>query len=66
MDCVAWDSLSKETIKKSFKGCFCILYFKLKIMFLDCGIIDCHDGSEDDTIHCFKPHGPVPEGRVLL
>jgi len=26
----------------------------------------CHDGSEDDQIHCFKPHGPVPEGRVLL
>ncbi|KAI1699800.1 putative neuronal acetylcholine receptor subunit alpha-7-like [Ditylenchus destructor] len=24
------------------------------------------DGSEDDMIHCFKQHGPVPEGREML
>jgi hypothetical protein len=47
----AWDSLPKEAIQKSF---------------LDCGITVSTDGSEDDHIHCFKEHGPVPEGRELL
>lgn len=47
----AWESLPKEAISKSFK---------------DCGITVCYDGSEDDQIHCFKDHGPVPEGQQML
>uniref|UniRef100_A0A915EG86 HTH psq-type domain-containing protein n=1 Tax=Ditylenchus dipsaci TaxID=166011 RepID=A0A915EG86_9BILA len=31
-----------------------------------CGITNCHDGSEDDLIHCFKSYGSVPEGRSML
>jgi hypothetical protein len=49
--CQAWDSLSKEAISKSFR---------------DCGITVSTDGSEDGEIHCFKEHGPVPEGRQML
>jgi hypothetical protein len=65
---VAWDSLSKESIKKLLKVVFGLNngIFTIKIMFLDCGIMVCHDGSEHVQIHCFKPHGPVSEGRVLL
>jgi hypothetical protein len=47
----AWDSLPKELIEASFKTC---------------GITNAIDGSEDDSIHCFKPNGPVPSGRLLL
>ncbi|KAI1695527.1 hypothetical protein DdX_19530 [Ditylenchus destructor] len=49
--CQAWDVIPKCTIEKSFK---------------DCGITVSLDGSEDDMIHCFKQHGPVPEGREML
>uniref|UniRef100_A0A915EAT4 mitogen-activated protein kinase n=1 Tax=Ditylenchus dipsaci TaxID=166011 RepID=A0A915EAT4_9BILA len=30
------------------------------------GVTVCHDGSEDNLIHCFKEHGQVPEGRLML
>lgn len=33
---------------------------------LECGITIAHDGSEDDRIHCFKPHGPIPAGLAAL
>uniref|UniRef100_A0A915DR49 Uncharacterized protein n=1 Tax=Ditylenchus dipsaci TaxID=166011 RepID=A0A915DR49_9BILA len=49
--CMAWDAIPNEMITKSFK---------------DCGITNCHDGSEDDLIHCFKSYGSVPEGRSML
>jgi hypothetical protein len=47
----AWQSLSKEAIANSFKTC---------------GITNSTDGSEDDSIHCFKQNGQVPNGRQLL
>uniref|UniRef100_A0A915DXZ7 Uncharacterized protein n=1 Tax=Ditylenchus dipsaci TaxID=166011 RepID=A0A915DXZ7_9BILA len=47
----AWESLSTESIAKSFK---------------DCGITICHDGSEDGLVHCFKEHGPIPDGQFDL
>jgi len=47
----SWNAISKEAISKSFK---------------DCGISVSTDGSEDELIHCFKEHGAIPEGRVLL
>ncbi|KAI1699801.1 tc5 transposase DNA-binding domain-containing protein [Ditylenchus destructor] len=47
----AWAALPEELIRKSFK---------------ECGLTINLDGSEDDMIHCFKPHGPVPGGRELL
>ena len=47
----AWESLSKELIIKSFKSC---------------GIINATDGSEDDSIHCFKSEGSVLSGRARL
>ena len=31
-----------------------------------CGITNNADWSEDDQIHCFKPHGPIPEGLEVL
>jgi hypothetical protein len=31
-----------------------------------CGITNAVDGSEDDEIHCFKVHGAIPTGRILL
>nr|CAD2131893.1 unnamed protein product [Meloidogyne enterolobii] len=47
----AWKIISEETISKSFKLC---------------GVTNAIDGTEDDEINCFKPDGPVPEGRALL
>lgn len=47
----AWESLSADLIRSSFKSC---------------GITNSVDGSEDDSIHCFKPHGPIPEGFQVL
>lgn len=47
----AWEQLPKELIVKSFKGC---------------GLTTALDGSEDTTIHCFKPDGPIPTGLELL
>ena len=47
----AWASISNDLIKDSFKAC---------------GITVNLDGSEDEMIHCFKPHGPIPEGFALL
>ncbi|KAI1695277.1 hypothetical protein Ddc_21345 [Ditylenchus destructor] len=47
----AWAALPEELIRKSSK---------------DCGITVNTDGTEDDMIHCFKPHGPVPGGREML
>lgn len=47
----AWQSLSKEAVASSFKAC---------------GIINTIDGSEDDSIHCFKQNGQVPNGRQML
>lgn len=49
--CDAWDQLPTDLIKGSFKAC---------------GITNAVDGSEDNLIHCFKPHGPIPEGLALL
>uniref|UniRef100_A0A915CVP1 Uncharacterized protein n=1 Tax=Ditylenchus dipsaci TaxID=166011 RepID=A0A915CVP1_9BILA len=47
----AWQSLTKEMIASSFETC---------------GITNALDGSEDDSIHCFKQHGPASNGRILL
>jgi hypothetical protein len=47
----AWKGISKEAIEKSFKNC---------------GISISTDGSEDNLIHCFKEHGAIPEGRLML
>lgn len=33
---------------------------------LGCALTIAPDGSEDDQIHVFKPHGPIPEGRAML
>jgi hypothetical protein len=66
----AWESISKEAIIKSFRGgSFRLVQTSTGLsdfLLSDCGITVCHDGSEDDEIHCFKPHGPVPGGRTLL
>uniref|UniRef100_A0A915ENZ5 Uncharacterized protein n=1 Tax=Ditylenchus dipsaci TaxID=166011 RepID=A0A915ENZ5_9BILA len=32
----------------------------------DCGITNALCGDEDNVIHCFKDHGPVPEGMQML
>ena len=68
----AWDSLPAEAIAKSFKGWF-LFYFIFFFFFVkpsfsssDCGITICHDGSEDTQVHCFKQHGPIPEGLLKL
>ena len=47
----AWDGLSPDLIRNSFKSC---------------GITNKADGTEDDLIHCFKPDGPIPEGLAQL
>jgi hypothetical protein len=47
----AWDILSSDLIKESFKAC---------------GITNSIDGSEDSLVHCFKSHGPIPEGLEVL
>uniref|UniRef100_A0A915DL27 DDE-1 domain-containing protein n=1 Tax=Ditylenchus dipsaci TaxID=166011 RepID=A0A915DL27_9BILA len=47
----AWEALSKNLIINSFKVC---------------GLTNASDGSEDDFIHCFKAHGPIPEGLEML
>ncbi|GAB5540205.1 MAG: hypothetical protein Salg2KO_23080 [Salibacteraceae bacterium] len=49
--CDAWDALSPDSIRVSFKVC---------------GITIATDESEDNLVHCFKPHGPIPEGFVAL
>uniref|UniRef100_A0A915D8T7 Brinker DNA-binding domain-containing protein n=1 Tax=Ditylenchus dipsaci TaxID=166011 RepID=A0A915D8T7_9BILA len=36
------------------------------VEFKFCGITNATNGTEDDSIHCFKPDGPVPSGRNLL
>ena len=47
----SWDAIPKEVIKKSF---------------LSCAITTSTDGSDDDSIHCFKEGQPCAEGRSLL
>ena len=47
----SWDQISEETIKKSFKSC---------------GVNLPIDGTEDDSIHCFKEGQPCEEGRRML
>ena len=47
----AWDSLSPDLIKESFKAC---------------GITNSIDGSEGSFVRCFKAHGPIPEGLEVL
>lgn len=47
----AWEQLPKQLIVDSFKGC---------------GLTTALDGSEDDEIHCFKSHRPIPTGVELL
>uniref|UniRef100_A0A915DC97 DDE-1 domain-containing protein n=1 Tax=Ditylenchus dipsaci TaxID=166011 RepID=A0A915DC97_9BILA len=47
----AWDALPKNQVLNPFKVC---------------GLTDAGDGSEDDFIHCFKAHGPIPEGLEML
>ena len=49
--------------------CFTIWYLvfaKQVFYFSDCGITIYHDGSEDNQVHCFKEHGPIPEGLFEL
>ncbi|XP_018496590.1 uncharacterized protein LOC100898815 [Galendromus occidentalis] len=47
----SWRELPEDLIVKSFK---------------QCGITVAFDGSEDDQIPCFKPHGQIPAGRQKL
>ena len=47
----AWEGLSADLIRASFKSC---------------GITNNVDGTEDELVHCFKPHGPIPEGLQVL
>lgn len=47
----AWEFVSNDVIANSFKSC---------------GITNALDGSEDDKIHCFKGHGPIPTGFIRL
>ena len=47
----AWEKVSLETIKTSFKSCALNLNT---------------DGSEDDLIHCFKEKEPCKAGREIL
>ena len=47
----AWEKVSPETIKTSFKSCALNLNT---------------DGSEDDLIHCFKEKEPCKAGREIL
>ncbi|KAL7073191.1 hypothetical protein ACQ4LE_007554 [Meloidogyne hapla] len=47
----AWNGITKDAMIKSFKVC---------------GITNAADGTEDNEINCFKPDGPVPNGRELL
>lgn len=47
----AWDSLSEEMIKHSFKAC---------------GISNAIDGSEDAMIHCMKPGEPCESAAALI
>ena len=44
----AWDSLSRELIRESFKTC---------------SVTGALDGSKDDLLHSFKPHSPIAEGQ---
>ena len=45
----AWQLLSEELIRKSFKHC---------------GISMTSETADDDAIHIFASHGPCPEGRA--
>uniref|UniRef100_A0A915ES08 Uncharacterized protein n=1 Tax=Ditylenchus dipsaci TaxID=166011 RepID=A0A915ES08_9BILA len=47
----AWDALPNNQVINSFKVC---------------GLTNAGDGSEDDFIHCFKAHVPIPEGFEML
>ena len=47
----AWSKLSKDLIVKSFKTC---------------GLNLAIDGSEDQSIHCFKKKGCCPNGAAML
>lgn len=47
----AWETLSTDLIKKSFKIC---------------GITVTNDGTEDQEIHCFKNDGTLPGGLAAL
>uniref|UniRef100_A0A915ENU7 Uncharacterized protein n=1 Tax=Ditylenchus dipsaci TaxID=166011 RepID=A0A915ENU7_9BILA len=47
----AWDALLNNQVINCFKVC---------------GLTNAGDGSEDDFIHCFKAHGPIPEGFEML
>ena len=47
----AWEKVSRETVKTSFKSCALNLNT---------------DGSEDDLIHCFKEKEPCKTGREIL
>lgn len=47
----SWDTISHETIRKSFKSC---------------GITTATDGTDEDEIHCFKEGQPCLEGHSFL
>ena len=49
--CAAWEKVSSELVKKSFKTC---------------GVTNAADGSEDDQIHCFKSNGELYNGLDTL
>ncbi|KAI1695441.1 putative neuronal acetylcholine receptor subunit alpha-7-like [Ditylenchus destructor] len=62
--------MSHRILKKTVSGeqismCLDSVVF-LSSYVVECGLTINLDGSEDDMIHCFKPHGPVPGGRELL
>jgi hypothetical protein len=62
----AWESIPASLITKSFKGSWSAVLYQTRYLFLECGITNAHDGSEDNLIHCYKAHGAIPEGRALL
>ncbi len=47
----SWDAISTELMKTSF---------------VSCAITTSTDGSNDESIHCFKEGEPCAEGRSLL
>ena len=47
----AWDSISEEVIRRSFKSC---------------GIRIDPSGADDELTHCFKHDGPIPTGLQSL
>uniref|UniRef100_A0A915E3F2 Uncharacterized protein n=1 Tax=Ditylenchus dipsaci TaxID=166011 RepID=A0A915E3F2_9BILA len=44
-------------------GAFLICRFT---SFTDCSSTVCHDGSDNDLIHCLKREGQVPQDRFVL